>query len=134
MNIKEIALKVARSMADFPIEHEPYEYQIKFAEALVAELAKENEPVAWYDGNKFYANEESASMGCADMANLNPLYLLPPTAEQIEQETAEACAKVCANLTYPYSGQVLEQIKDTWAKGTDDAAEAIRSGAWKEYK
>ena len=27
-----------------------------------------------------------------------PLYTIPPTAEQIEQETAEACAKVCKAL------------------------------------
>ena len=114
MNIKETALKVWDSnMIECPPEN-----LTKFAEALVAELAKENKPVAWYDGNKFYANEESASMGCADMANLNPLYTLPTTAEQIEQQTAEAIAK-----HFEQSGI-----------GGEYLAEAIRSGAWKEYK
>ena len=118
MNLKEIALRLAKSMRD-KSGYTTLDLVCNaeaFAEALVAELAKENEPVAWYDGNKFYANEESASMGCADMANLNPLYTLPPTAEQIEQETAEACAKVYLN-TYDLT----------------DIADDIRSGKWREY-
>ena len=133
MTIKEIALKIARSMADFPIEHEPYEYQIKFAEAIVAELAKENEPVVWYDGNKFYANEESASMGCADMANLNPLYLLPPTAEQVEQETAEAIAKMLDDKDVGRTGYCMHEYEEG-EQYKSEAIAAVRNGAWKEYK
>ena len=73
MNIKETALKVWDSnMIECPPEN-----LTKFAEALVAELANENKPFAWYDGNKFYANEESASMACADMANLKPVFTSP---------------------------------------------------------
>ena len=73
---------------------------------------------AWYDGNKFYANEESASMACADMANLEPLFTLPPTAEQIEQATAEAIAKM---------------IQGWSCTNGPSIAEAIRSGKWREY-
>ena len=36
--------------------------------------AKQGEPVAWYDGSKFYGSQEAASMDCADMAALKPLY------------------------------------------------------------
>lgn len=32
------------------------------------------EPVAWYDGNTFYADQYSASICMADMAALSPLY------------------------------------------------------------
>jgi len=36
--------------------------------------ALQGEPVAWYDGAKFYSSQEAASMDCADMAGLKPLY------------------------------------------------------------
>jgi hypothetical protein len=40
-------------------------------------------PVAWYDGKKFYANQEAASMCCADMEVLKPLYTAPqPTKSE----------------------------------------------------
>ena len=74
MNIKERAYQIAS--VNMKNKCSPAELE-DFAEALVAELAKENEPVAWYDGNKFYANEESASMACADMANLKPVFTSP---------------------------------------------------------
>ena len=38
---------------------------------------QEQEPFALYDGNKFYANEESAICGCADMAKLKPVFTHP---------------------------------------------------------
>ena len=89
MNIKERALKIARSMADFPIEHEPYEYQIKFAEALVAELAKENEPVYAFRRkglDDFCTCDERRYNELAQKPTLfeiKVLYTIPPTAEQI---------------------------------------------------
>lgn len=124
MNIKEIALKIARNMADFPIEHKPYEYQIKFAEALVAELAKENEPVAricsgWQllfigsDSIAEVARKRSLKIGDA-------LYTLPPTAEQIEQETAEACINACRD-SYANGDMLLDAIND------------LLQGKWREY-
>lgn len=49
--------------------------------AVHAEVAAERErhalhsnPVAYYDGVKFYGSKEAASMDCADMAALKPLY------------------------------------------------------------
>jgi len=46
-------------------------------EALAGQPAQ-GEAVAWYDGNTFYANTESASMCCADMSKLRPVYYAPP--------------------------------------------------------
>lgn len=46
-------------------------------ESKIEAKLREQEPVALYDGNKFYANEKSAICGCADMANLNPVFLHP---------------------------------------------------------
>ena len=46
-------------------------------EAKIMEKLREQEPVAFYDGNKFYANEESAICGCADMAKLKPVFTHP---------------------------------------------------------
>ena len=48
-------------------------------EVIAAYEAKlrEQKPVAFYDGNKFYANEESAICGCADMAKLKPVFTHP---------------------------------------------------------
>lgn len=116
-NIKEIALKVAKKM------REESEYDVldlvcnaeDFAEALVAELAKGNEPVAWWNGKEtaFFEHEVDGPVGEVRI----PLYTLPPTASKIEQETAEACAKVYLN-TYDLT----------------DIAEDIRNGAWKEFK
>ena len=99
MNIKEIAERVARSHGTGGWQ--TLEDMVRYAKSLVAELAKENKPVAWYDGNKFYANEESASMACADMANLEPLFTLPPTAEQIEQELREDVLHTCHGFSPP---------------------------------
>mgnify|MGYP003503736101 CR=1 FL=1 len=48
-------------------------------------IASEQKPVAWYDGNKFYANEDSASMCCADMDNLKPVFTSLPNTAEIEQ-------------------------------------------------
>lgn len=47
------------------------------ADALSASAPSEQKPVAYYDRNKFYANEESASMCLADMNALRPVYFAP---------------------------------------------------------
>ena len=36
------------------------------------------EPVAWYDGRKFYGSQDAASVDCANMAALQPLYAAQP--------------------------------------------------------
>ncbi len=46
--------------------------------AALAQQPAQGEAVAWYDGNTFYANTESASMCCADMSKLRPVYYAPP--------------------------------------------------------
>jgi len=51
------------------------------AERLRAKPASEQKPVAWYDGNKFYADEAAAICGCADMSKLKPVgYIDAPPA------------------------------------------------------
>ena len=97
-----------------------------FAEALVAELAKENKPVYAFrrKGLDYFCTcDERRYKELAQKPTLfevKVLYTLPPTAEQIEQETAEACAK----FVYSTKG----------AKGVTYLAEALLSGAWKEFK
>lgn len=51
MDIKEIALKVAdslRNKVDGVSHMQSNQGLVRFAEALIAELAKQNEPVGWY--------------------------------------------------------------------------------------
>jgi hypothetical protein len=57
--------------------------------ALRAALAQqEQEPVAWYDGRKFYGSQEAASLDCANMAALMPLYTHPPSREPEQEPVA----------------------------------------------
>lgn len=94
----------------------------KFAEALIAELAKKNPPVYVFRRkglDDFCTCDERRYNELAQKPTLfevKVLYTLPPTAEQIEHETAEACAKVYFN-TYDLT----------------DIADDIRSGKWREY-
>lgn len=126
LNIKEIAEQVSKRiyvedgllLSKFISE--------KFAEALIAEVAKQNEPVA--EVLSLFPGEPDSYIN-ARAIGVDPfntwtfpqpgtkLYTFPPTAEQITNETAEACAMVYLD-TYDLT----------------DIAEAIRSGAWKEFK
>lgn len=66
------------SMDDYHEAQEPLSLPDNSTEILQEWLDKQlGEPVTWYDGETFYANEESASMCCADMDNLIPLYRKP---------------------------------------------------------
>ena len=49
--------------------------------AQQAQEEQEQEPVAWYDGRIFYGSQAAASLNCADMAALMPLYTHPPRRE-----------------------------------------------------
>ena len=49
--------------------------------AALAQEEQEQEPVAWYDGRIFYGSQAAASLNCADMAALMPLYTHPPRRE-----------------------------------------------------
>lgn len=75
--IKEVALEVAQrqGLLAYQVQHSML---INFATAFLAELSKRAEAVAWYDGNKFYANEKSAICGCADMGKLVKVFTFPP--------------------------------------------------------
>lgn len=136
MDIKEIAERVSKRiyveggllLSKFIPE--------KFAEALIAELAKRNEPVALTNSAQLgYVTSgqyqdillamwsRNTSYSGADI----PLYALPPTAEQIANETAEACAKACEDVigNTPHDQRMLAAI---------DCAVMLRSGAWKGFK
>ena len=93
----------------------------RFAEALIAEVAKQNEPVAyrWKEKGRWLSwyvdwtwHDKAKSLGFP----VEYAYTYQPTAEQIANETAEAIAKYCRN-------QDLHCL----------AAE-IESGEWKEFK
>ena len=132
MDIKEIALKVADSLRNKidGISHmQSNQGLVRFAEALIAEIAKQNEPCAflheWFEYHPFgdtVAGEPFATITNDEKPfdssdTVSPLFTFPPDKAQIEQETAEACARVYLD-TYDLT----------------DIAEAIRSGAWKEFK
>ena len=142
MNIKEIALRLAKSMRD-KSGYTTLDLVCNaeaFAEALAAELAKENKPVAWMYEYSYDLNGDKQGHWPVEMythvsfsrskpsVESTPLYPLPPTAEQIEQETVEACAKVCKALAD------CDENTEPYRQGASWCEEAIRSGAWKEYK
>ena len=124
MNIKEIAYQIAS--VNMKNKCSPAELE-EFAEALVAELAKENKPVAWMYEYSYDLNGDKQGHWPVEMythvsfsrskpsVESTPLYTLPPTAEQIEQETAEALRKdampegwvLCTNKLPPDETPVL---------------------------
>ena len=117
MDIKEIALKVAGEIYGVNFdEHKPSGKRlISFAEALVAELAKQNEPVARVNG--YYSGHPVIMPLVKYVFPVGlALYTFPPTAEQIANETAEVIAEYCRN-------------QDHYCLATE-----IESGAWKEFK
>lgn len=130
MDIKEIALNVADSLRNKidGISHmQSNQGLVRFAEALIAEVAKQNEPVCELvkadNGNYLvqkWAKDYVAMQG-------DKLYTFPSTAEQIANETAEACAKACEDVigNTPHDQRMLAAI---------DCAVMLRSGAWKEFK
>ena len=112
LNIKEIVLKL-QATDRFRLNVSELS-AIEFAEALIAEIAKQNDPVAWWNGKEtaFFEHETDGPVGEVKI----PLYTIPPTAEQIANETAEAIAEYCRN-------------QDHYCLATE-----IESGAWKEFK
>ena len=141
MDIKEIALKL-QATDRFRLNVSELS-AIEFAEALVAELAKQNEPCAflheWIEYHPF--GDTHAGKRCAAITSdekpfdssdtVSPLFTFPPTAEQIANETAEACAKLCESL----SDQTAEcELFKAMNVENERVTKAIRSGAWKEFK
>ena len=141
MNIKETALKVWDSnMIECPPEN-----LTKFAEALVAELAKENKPVAWMYEYSYDLNGDKQGHWPVEMythvsfsrskpsVESTPLYTLPPTAEQIEQETAEAIAKMLDDKDVGRTDYCMH-VYEEGEQYKSEAIAAVRNGAWKECK
>lgn len=108
-NIKEIAPKLTQKLSIAINDDEA----VEFAEALVAEVAKQNDPVARVNG--YYSGHPVIMPLVKYVFPVGiALYTFPPTAEQIANETAEAIAKMVEFDTID--------------------PEAIRNGAWKEFK
>jgi len=67
---------------------------VAFAEALIAEIAKQNEPVGWFKYDKvsqcWHPQYDEYAERYAKEQGWQQLYTFPPTAEQIANETAEA--------------------------------------------
>lgn len=84
------AMEMAISaLADTPTDGESPQWDIEKAayDALRTALAEPAvEPVAWYDGNKFYATESAAYMACADIKNLRPVCTPQPAVEPVDIE------------------------------------------------
>ena len=123
MDIKEIAQALELKMQD----PDDGRFDIgEFAEALIAEVAKQNEPVAWARYPKFTGStqrQEVVFKKPDDLHNWVCLYTIPPTAEQIANETAEEIA-------------LMFDSRDDGDGFYDpnEPAEIVRSGAWKEFK
>lgn len=111
-SIKEIALRIAAETDILADE------SVRFAEALIAEVQKQNEPVAIVGELTSSSRAEAISKG-------HPigryLYAFPPNTEQIEQRVAEACAL-----------QVATETKFHWLDAARVAKE-IRSGEWRKF-
>ena len=125
MNIREIALNETKRM-----QAEGWAIGcssgVVLVERVIAELAKQNEPVARVSG--YYSGHPVIMPLVKYVFPVGlALYTFPPTAEQIANETAEAIAKMLENGSFltPESRVAL---------AANGAAKAIRNGAWKEFK
>ena len=139
MDIKEIALKVGAQ--GLPIEGTAHKFcmmdfcskevLIEFAEALVAEIAKQNEPVeSQYKGSdgswkSFDSKDHESNTRNSGEWEVRDLFTYPPTAEQIakaEQRVAESIAEFLESLAW--------RVKPVSA---NEAAIEIRSGEWRKF-
>ena len=132
MDIKEIAKRIRKTNNSYMLSMSP-DIAAKFAEALIAELAKQNVPCAflheWIEYHPF--GDTFAGEPCATITNdekpfdssdtVSPLFTFPPSVEAIENKVAEACAL-----------QVATEIKFHWLDAARVAKE-IRSGEWRKH-
>ena len=127
MNIKDVAMRVWGMTAVEADTRTGEQILSDFAEALVAELAKENRPVYYLWENKYGDPQQmlSSNSGPHPEYVITAFYTIPPTAEQIEQETAEAIAKMLDDKDVGRTGYCMHVYEDI---------AAVRNGAWKEYK
>ena len=122
MDIKEIALKVAdslRNKVDGISHMQSNQGLVAFAEALIAELAKQNVPCAflheWIEYHPF--GDTFAGEPCATITNdekpfdssdtVSPLFTFPPSVEAIENKVAEACAEFVKCGDHEYDPLVI---------------------------
>lgn len=127
MDIKEIAEQVSKRiyvedgllLSKFISE--------KFAEALIAELAKQNEPVYAFrrkglddfctcDKQRFDELSQKTTL-----FEVRVFYTIPPSVDAIENKVAEACAL-----------QVATETRFHWLDAARVAKE-IRSGEWRKH-
>lgn len=124
MDIKEIALKIAEEMPSGFLWYEGCGHEAgilveevaEFAEALVAEIAKQNEPVVTLKSDDFGWGIWEDNLEHKPAGSILNLYTFPPTAEQIANETAKAIAEYCRNQDHHCLSAEIE------------------SGEWKEFK
>jgi transcription elongation factor Elf1 len=128
-NIKEIAAKANDKLAS-PLSDED---ATTFAEALIAEIQKQNEPVAWVIECEEYNSEgERPILREVDYYNDvidnipagTKLFTFPPSIESEREKVAEACAEYVGNLN---------ATQDNYVNGFGHIAKLIRAGKWKEY-
>lgn len=129
MDIKEIALKVAdslRNKVDGISHMQSNQGLVSFAEALIAEVQNQNEPVAyrWKERERWLSwyvdwtwHDKAKSLGFP----IEYAYTFPPSVEAIENKVAEACAL-----------QVATETKFHWLDAARVAKE-IRSGEWRKH-
>ena len=132
MDIKEIALKVAEEMPSGFLWYEGCGHEagilieevVEFAEALIAELAKQNEPVAWcvgYDdprmgrihSNPTMCKPEAEALVKSTTSELIvcSLYALQPTASQIKRLEERRCEERGIEMN-EYNEQAVETLDD----------------------
>ena len=138
-SIKEIALRVGLSVFD---EH-PYDKGhvvslegytwiddklAEFAEDLIAEIQKQNEPVGYQ--RLFDAIAKATWVAASPGINisverftkeLGEIFTFPPSTEQIENKVAEACAKLTEDW---FDGENKHPIS---------LSRDMREGGWREY-
>lgn len=123
MDIKEIALKLLAK--EYPgMRQENQTFMVEFAEALIAEIAKQNKPAVWWnkDTCQFFIGE----IDDVERKDLfEPLYTFPPTAEQIANETAEAIARYVNRFI---NGDGI--LNEVWIS---DIESALRNGEYRKY-
>lgn len=135
MDIKEIALKLSYEM-QLATELVMGDYNkgvTAFAQALVAEIKRQSEPVAWVSRESDsgdIAIDSKDSAATEHWSASFPVYEFPPDKAQIEQRVAEACAEWCENRMAQYEAGGF--VREFSAART--AVNAIRSGEWKKFR
>lgn len=117
MDIKEIALKLLAK--EYPgMRKENQTFMVEFAESLIAELAKQNDPVAWWNGKEtaFFEHETDGPVGEVKI----PLYTIPPTTEQIANETAWQPIETAPKDGTVFLGYKLGQFRECYKVPRDD--------------